>query len=616
MSPSNQAARAAAIKQQLATLPNGTIAMKTIRGHTYPYHRWYENGHRKEKFLSDEAAREMREQLTQRKALEAELASLEGTMRHNHLTATSQDDSQASPKGAAHSTDAELSRLRTNARLGNSLRMFSEPVRPFKRRECYQKLAIFLSNEPHDKVLVLCGLRRTGKTTLIRQAILDMNDSELSRAAFIQVTPRDTLADLNFDLRLLEAHGFRYVFIDEVTLIDDFVEGAALFSDVFATCGMRIVLSGTDSLGFVFAEDEQLYDRCITIHTTLIPYREFEGVLGIVGIDEYIRYGGTMSLSGTLYNENATFATKRSTDEYVNSAIARNIQHSLRCYQGGRHFRSLQSLYEKGELTNVINRIVEDMNHRFTLEVLSRDFTSSDLAISARNLRRDRTCPNDVLDRVNIGEVTARLRQLLEIRNEEERSLPLSEAHVAEIEEYLALLDLTQRIDVVSIPGATSTGSRTVITQPGLRYAQAEALVESLLLDEQMDSLSIEERNYVLDRIRSEIAGRMMEDIVLTETSLAFPRKRVFVLQFAIGEFDMVIFDAETNTCEIFEIKHSDKEAPAQYRHLVNKEKCAATQHRFGKITGKYVLYRGETHMVGEIQYQNVEEYLRSLPEA
>ena len=131
MSPSNQAARAAAIKQQLATLPNGTIAMKTIRGHTYPYHRWYENGHRKEKFLSDEAAREMREQLTQRKALEAELASLEGTMRHNHLTATSQDDSQASPKGAAHSTDAELSRLRTNARLGISLRMFSEPVRPF-----------------------------------------------------------------------------------------------------------------------------------------------------------------------------------------------------------------------------------------------------------------------------------------------------------------------------------------------------------------------------------------------------------------------------------------------------------------------------------------------------
>ena len=76
----------------------------------------------------------------------------------------------------------------------------------------------------------------------------------------------------------------------------DFVEGAALFSDVFAASDMKIVLSSTDSLGFLFAEDEQLYDRCILLHTTFIPYREFERVLDVHGIDEYIRYGGTMSL--------------------------------------------------------------------------------------------------------------------------------------------------------------------------------------------------------------------------------------------------------------------------------------------------------------------------------
>ena len=49
---------------------------------------------------------------------------------------------------------------------------------------------------------------------------------------------------------------YKYVFIDEVTLIEDFIEGAALFSDIFAACGMKIVLSGTDSLGFFFSEDE------------------------------------------------------------------------------------------------------------------------------------------------------------------------------------------------------------------------------------------------------------------------------------------------------------------------------------------------------------------------
>ncbi len=135
-------------------------------------------------------------------------------------------------------------------------------------------------------------------------------------------------------------------------MLGDFIEGAALLSDIFATCGMKIVLSGPDSLGFAFAEDEQLYDRCIMSHTTFIPYREFERVLGIEGIDEY-----------------------------VDSAIAKNIQHSLKNYQYAGHFRSLIELYDMDELTSVINRIVEDMNHRFTIEVLTRDFKSNDLRI-------------------------------------------------------------------------------------------------------------------------------------------------------------------------------------------------------------------------------------------
>lgn len=49
------------------------------------------------------------------------------------------------------------------------------------------------------------------------------------------------------------------------------VISAALFSDVFATMGMKLVLSGTDSLGFWLAMDEELYDRARLIHTTFPP---------------------------------------------------------------------------------------------------------------------------------------------------------------------------------------------------------------------------------------------------------------------------------------------------------------------------------------------------------
>ena len=65
---------------------------------------------------------------------------------------------------------------------------------------------------------------------------------------------------------------------------------------------------------------------------------------------------------------------------------------------------------------------------------------------------------------------------------------------------------------------------RTVIAQPGLRYAQADALIQSLLLDETFSDLSLQERKFVTERILSEIKGRMMEDIVLLETKLANPK--------------------------------------------------------------------------------------------
>ena len=473
--------RVAELEQQIDNLPAGSITKKIIKGKEYFYHRWTENKKRREKYIPADQLENFRSQIAQRKELEQKLKTLK-----KHL-----------PKAKS----AEFSIFSTNIRTGEELRYFALPVRNFRKRECFQQLHNFVYGQVQDKVFILYGLRRTGKTTMIRQIFAEMNEVELSKAAFIQITAADTLANVNRDLKVLEARDFRYIFLDEVTLLDDFIEGAALFSDVFATCGMKIILSGTDSLGFIFTEDEQLYDRCIMLHTTFIPYREFASVLGIHAIDEYIRYGGTMNLGGVHYNETSTFASKKSADKYVDTAIAHNIQHSLRCYQYEGHFRHLRDLYEKNELTSAINRVVEDINHRFTLEVLTRDWKSHDLGISASNLRRDRENPTDILDRIDLATVTNNLRKLLEIRNKAEQTVKLDEVHAAEIKEYLDLLDLTQEIAVLHLPNVNTKSSRTVIAQPGLRYAQADALIRSLLLDETFSALSLLERTAVQNRI-------------------------------------------------------------------------------------------------------------------
>ena len=586
----------AELEHQIAELPAGSVTKKTVNGKDYYYHRWTEEKKRREKYIPAEELDWFRKQIEQRKALEKELKTLKKQL----------------PNAAVPAASAQV--FATTVRAGAALRAFSAPIRNYKKRACFQQLHNYIYGSVQDRVFILYGLRRTGKTTMIRQIFAEMSDAELAKSAFIQTTTKNTLAEVNRDLQYLQTQGFQYVFLDEVTLMEDFIEGAALFSDVYATCGMKIVLSGTDSLGFLFTKDEQLYDRCILLHTTFIPYREFESVLGIQGIDEYIRYGGTMSLGGIHYNEASTFASKESADEYVDTAIARNIQHSLRCYQYEGHFRNLRNLYEKNELTSAINRVVEDINHRFTLDVLTQDFKSHDLGISASNLRRDRNNPTDILDRIDLSTVTEGLRKLLEIRNKPEQTVVLDNAHVFEIKEYLDLLDLTQDIDIRSLPDVSRKFSRTVIAQPGLRYAQADALIRSLLQDETFAALSLLERTAVQERILDEIRGRMMEDIVLLETKLANPKKEVFVLQFPIGEFDMVVFDPAAGSCQVFEIKHSAEGVPQQYRHLIDEEKCAQTEHRFGPITGRFVLYRGEDRMLENgVVYQNVEDYLKQL---
>lgn len=457
----------------------------------------------------------------------------------------------------------------------------------------------YIFKDIDDKVFILYGLRRTGKTTLIRQIILELPESDFDKAAFIQVTSRDSLSDIDEDLRLLEKNGYKYVFLDEVTLMEDFIEGSSLFSDIYASSGMKIVLSGTDSLGFAFSKEEQLYDRCIMLHTTFIPYREFENVLGINGIDEYIRYGGTMSLGGINYNVSTPFSNIKDTEEYINTSIAKNIQHSLKMYQYGGHFRQLLDLYEKGELTNVINRVVEDMNHRFTKSVVER--------ITANNLLGDR------VDSLNLDKVTLGIKNMLDILNKEEQSIDISDVHMTQIKEYLSILDLIKEIDLEYLPKVNQKRKIVVVTQPGLRYAQAEAIVENLLLDEKFQELDIQKRTRILERLLSEIRGRMMEDIVLLETKLAKKDKHVFKLQFPIGEFDMVVQDPKTLSCEIYEIKYSKERACEQYRHINDEEKCAMTTHRYGNITGRYVIYLGENTEMDTIQYLNVEDYLKSL---
>lgn len=488
----------------------------------------------------------------------------------------------------------EQTRFQTNVVTGPALLAMAEGVRGWQKRDCYGQLDAYLYSKEYDRVCLLFGLRRTGKTTLLRQAVLEMMPEDAAKTAYIKATVLDTMAALNRDMASLRDLGYKYILLDEVTLLRDFIDSAALFSDIYAAQGMKIVLSGTDSLGFWFAVHQELYDRAKTIHTTFIPYREHSRLLGIDSIDEYIRYGGTLRAGELAFEdaevnaEDASFRDDESTRRYIDTAICKNIQHSLVCCEDGGHFRHLRSLYEAGELTGAINWVIEDMTRRFLTSVLNRIRTEPPA------------------------------QKLLEaLCVQPERSVGMTEAHVAEIKEYLTALDLIINCPIETTEPGTDSVERILFTQPGMRYCQAQVLVHVLLKDKTFAILGEQEKKMVTGRILEEVRGRMLEDIILLETTKALSsRYKVCKLQFARGEFDMVIYDREENCCAAFEIKHSSKVVPEQARHLRDAEKCALVQRRFGTLVGKYVLYLGEEMDGGDgVMYRNAGTFLRNLPE-
>lgn len=593
------------LEEQIAQLPIGYISRKTINGKVYCYHQWTENGKKRSQYLNDDEAELLQQQIEQRKELQSQLRQLMGKSRIR----------VASKKKLKFETSVSIDDALTN---------LADGVQMWGKRDCFTQLEEYLYGKERDRVCLVFGLRRTGKTTMLRQAIADMKSEDQAKAAYIKARRSDTMAMVKRDLEKLQEAGFKYVFIDEVTLMRDFIDSAALFSDVFAAMGMKVVLSGTDSLGFWLAMDEELYDRAKAIHTTFIPYREYSRLLGINSIDEYIRYGGTLRAGEVNFDdadvnaEDASFRDDEATRRYIDTAICKNIQHSLACYEDGGHFRHLYDLYEAGELTCAINRIIEDMNHRFVLRVLTDDFKSHDLGQTAKNLRKERDPEKrtDALDSVDVAAVTKRLMEILDIRNCEEQSVGITQAHIAEIKEYLEALDLIVDCPVETATSDVAPVEHILFTQPGMRYCQAQALVHSLMKDRTFLTLSEYEKRLITERILEEVRGRMMEDIVLLETMKAADKtKRVFKLQFAVGEFDMVVYDGEQNCCAVYEIKHSNQIVPNQYRHLVDENKRRQTERRFGEIVCSAVLYRGAGREIWEgIEYRNVEEYLNNLP--
>lgn len=512
---------------------------------------------------------------------------------------------------------SQTTEFHTNVVTGAGLQALANSVAKYGKRDCFSTLQKFVNGSYDGKICILYGLRRTGKTTLLFQMLSEL---PIEKTAYIKVQTTDDMSRLTKDLKALFELGYRYVFIDEITLLSDFIDTAAVLSDVFSMMGMKIVVSGTDSLGFAMANRDELYDRSVTIHTSFIPFREYARLLNICSVDSYIEYGGTLKMENMSFDDpdaafdEVAFRDDESTRKYIDTAISRNIQHTLKNDHYGEYFNQLRELYEKGELTNVINRIVQHMNHRFVLRVVEDEFKSHDFGSAKELLLHDLPAERaTVLYDVNEKQILERLKAIIEVKEKSETTVSITQEHIDKVKKYLLMLDL-----IVNCPERYESGKQAehiVFSQSGMRYAIAKALVYSLMQDAYFASIPEADKAYITGKILDDVKGRMLEDIVLLEVRKTAPSTmEAFKFKFdAGGEFDMVIYDKTNQNCRIYEIKHSTEVNEKQTLHLRDAEKCQIVEKRFGPISGKFVLYRGKDTFAEGVQYLNVENFLCGL---
>lgn len=458
----------------------------------------------------------------------------------------------------------------------------------YRKRFVYKNLKEYLTKPKTKEVCCLYGLRRTGKTVMMMQAIAELNDYD--RSMYIYCTGNDSIRDL--DRILSENKEHKYFFIDEATAMKDFINCAGVISDNYSIRGKKIVLAGTDSLSIMIAKGSSLYDRACIIHTTYISYKEHKFLLGL-SLDDYIQYGGTLTDGKTIYN-------KDNIDEYTNTAIADNITHSIGNWDHEQKLGVLGKIYYAGEIPTFINKTIQISNRQFVEQIVNRSFVSRDIG-SLKDIFTNRK-RNDIADFLDNPELVEKIRGNLRILNH--LVIPADDDNIKKLREYMVKLDL-----LYEIPGT----DEVIFTQPGMRYCHVEEDIRSLMDMEEWDCLSGEDKEEIRKVLDNDVKGRIMEDIIFYE----FSQHNLHVCRTDADldgrEIDIVLL--KDNKLALIEVKHSSQITPLQRKHLEDKQFCKELEQKYhAEIVSKNVVYMGKSTIVDDgIRYLNAEKLLCNI---
>ena len=467
-----------------------------------------------------------------------------------------------------------------------------------KARDAVADVEKFVINPDvsNGRVLVLYGLRRTGKTTIMEQVLENHRDNR--RCAFYEVEDNDTLDDVKKVIIDEKYKGVTLICFDEITKANDFITNSAALPDVFAKEGITIVLTGTDSLGFQFAEDNELYDRVVRINTTHVPFAEHCRVLDTNDIDDYIEYGGLMKKG--LEKDDRIVHDYYSACRYLDSAVAENIARSVK---RNPEDNCLEDLSKK-ELKAIIEKLVEAYSGKIDRKLLQNKLKSA--SISYVEKKYTDILEEDIIDRL-VMEKSNIVRDFLEKVNADESiKTPITKEMIDTLERYLInmnVLSTTPETDYHQDDAVWTEGKTAheyYLIQPAIKYYHLQEAKKFIESEKYYKELSTNEKQYLESKLDEKIKGDMTEQIILYDVFKSLDKKQYLVTKpvFFVdgqrkGEYDMLIYDKQKNVHWGFEIKHTNSPFFKQEQHLQNNDFAEIMNKKYGHRENVCVLYRG-----------------------
>ena len=129
------------------------------------------------------------------------------------------------------------------------------------------------THNTYNRVLAISGLRGTGKTIGMLQAIKDIG--KYDKIVYMSINDGNNIRCQEiWDIIEKQFNSIEYIFIDEITRAIGLYNTSAFLSDNLCGNGKKVVISGTDSLAIMKAEESSLYHRVIIKNVTFIKYTE------------------------------------------------------------------------------------------------------------------------------------------------------------------------------------------------------------------------------------------------------------------------------------------------------------------------------------------------------